>query len=150
VNSHTTVSVDPVDIFGKGAVDQSDASPGGRAHAAYVADPKAIGVRIRSLRRLAGLTQVDVADALGVARSTLGEMENGTNRGSHDTLLAIADFFRVPLDWLLCRTVPPGGPLVGYFVEDRQELAWLAIWRRMDDAERRTMTRLLDREPRGE
>jgi hypothetical protein len=32
--------------------------------------------------------------------------------------------------WLLCREVPPGGPLTGEFINDPDEkLAWLPFWR---------------------
>jgi transcriptional regulator with XRE-family HTH domain len=84
-----------------------------------------------------------VAEALGIARSTYGEMENGTDRGGLDSILAIADYFKVPLDWLLWRVPPTGGPLVGYFIDDPDELAWVGLWRAMNPAQRAGMTILL-------
>ena len=110
---------------------------------AVVADPKKIGARIKALRHAAGQTQQDVAEALGIARSTYGEMENGTDRGGLDSILAVADYFKVPLDWLLLRTPPAGGPLVGYFLDDPDELAWLQLWRAMNHSQRSGMTLLL-------
>lgn len=110
---------------------------------AVVADPKKIGARIKALRHAAGQTQQDVAEALGIARSTYGEMENGTDRGGLDSILAVADYFKVPLDWLLLRTPPTGGPLVGYFLDDPDELAWLQLWRAMNHAQRSGMPLLL-------
>jgi transcriptional regulator with XRE-family HTH domain len=110
-----------------------------------MADPKKVGQRIKSLRRQSGQTQSEVAEAIGVARSTYAEMENGTDRGGLDSILAVADYFKVPLDWLLHRVPPPGGPLVGYFTDIPNELAWLELWRAMDDHERAAILRLLKR-----
>lgn len=108
-----------------------------------VADPKKVGQRIKALRHAAGQTQAEVAEALGIARSTYGEMENGTDRGGLDSVLAVADYFKVPLDWLLWRVPPTGGPLVGYFIDDPDELAWVGLWRAMSPAARKAMTLML-------
>ena len=108
-----------------------------------VADPKKVGQRIKALRHAAGQTQSEMAEALSIARSTYGEMENGTDRGGLDSILAIADYFKVPLDWLLWRVPPTGGPLVGYFIDDLDELAWVGLWRAMNPAQRAGMTILL-------
>lgn len=104
---------------------------------------KAIGRRVVELRRGADLTQVALADIIGVARGTIGSIETGGNRGGIVTTIAIADYFKVPMDWLLCREVPPGGPLVGQFVDRPDELAWLAFWRGLTPAERAAAVKML-------
>jgi transcriptional regulator with XRE-family HTH domain len=111
---------------------------------------KAIGRRVAELRIKAGLTQEELADAVGVARGTLGSIETGGGRAGIETTIAIADHFKVPMDWLLCREVPTGGPLIGQFVDDPEELAWLAFWRGLTADERAAaakMFRLPDAEP---
>lgn len=108
---------------------------------------KAIGRRIAGLRRDARMTQTDLATAVGVTRSIIGEIEGGTQPGGLDTMIALADQFKVPLDWLLLREVPPGGPLVGKFVDDPDELAWVAFLSRLSPEERSVAARMLGLPP---
>lgn len=102
-----------------------------------------IGRRIRRLRKDAKLTLVEAADAIGIGRSYLNEIELGSCRGGIEAMTAIADYFKVPFDWLLCRKVPPGGPLVGEFLEDPDELALVHFWRSLTPDDRAAIPRLL-------
>lgn len=97
---------------------------------------KAIGQRVAHLRKQLGQTQSEVAEAIGIGRSTLGEIEKGTEPGGLASMIALADYFKVPMDWILCRTPPAGGPIAGHFVDDPDELAWLSFWIDMDASER--------------
>lgn len=54
-------------------------------------DYKALGGRIRRLRRTAGLTQGDLANLVGLSASFLGHIERGTRVLSVETLMAISD-----------------------------------------------------------
>lgn len=113
---------------------------------------KAIGKRVVVLRKQLGLTQAELAEAIGIARSTLGEIETGTDSGGLTSMIALADYFKVPLDWLLCRRPPPGGPVVGRFVDQPDELAWLAVWVDMNPNKRDAVLSLLrgrGRQPLG-
>lgn len=101
---------------------------------------KAIGRRIAELRDGAGLTQEALASDIGVKRSTIANIETGGDRAGIVSIVALADYFKVPLDWLLCRKPPLGGPAVGKFVDDPDELAWLRFWEDMDEPERRAVT----------
>lgn len=53
------------------------------------------GSRLRYLRKQDGVTQQQLADSLGVAKSTISMYENGQREPDFDTLEAIADFFNV-------------------------------------------------------
>lgn len=108
-----------------------------------VTNLKAIGRQVAKLRREARLTQDELADIIGVARGTIGSIETGGNRGGIVTTIAIADYFKVPMDWLLCREVPPGGPIVGQFINDPDELAWNAFWRGLSPEMRNAATTML-------
>jgi transcriptional regulator with XRE-family HTH domain len=108
-----------------------------------MADVKAIGQRIAQLRRDAGETQASLAEDLGVGRTTLTMIELGRDQPGISTAIALADRFKVPLDWLLCRKPPAGGPLVGQFVEDANELALLGWWRSLSVSDRYAATRML-------
>jgi transcriptional regulator with XRE-family HTH domain len=108
-------------------------------------DWAAIGTRVRKLRKATGFSQLVVATESGVPRGTLGRIENGTGKKQVGIkpLVELADYFKVPLDYLLCRSVPPGGPLVDKFVDDPDELAWLALWGSWDDGERAAALKML-------
>lgn len=112
-------------------------------HNAFVTNLKAIGRRVAELRRARDLTQDELADIIGVARGTIGSIETGGNRGGIVTTIAIADYFKVPMDWLLCREVPAGGPLAGQFVDRPDELAWIAFWRGLSPSDRVAAVKML-------
>lgn len=58
----------------------------------------------KRLRTSCGLTQNDMADRLGVSKSTISMYENGNREPDFETLERIADFFNVDIDYLLGRT----------------------------------------------
>lgn len=59
--------------------------------------------RIRLLRKERNFTQADVAAQVGLSARGYQDLELGaTPRG--DTLLAIAEFYQVSIDWLMGRT----------------------------------------------
>lgn len=57
--------------------------------------------RLRTLRELKDLTQVDVAVAVGTSRSNLTKAETGVTIPGRDVLMALATFYEVSLDWLV-------------------------------------------------
>ena len=64
-------------------------------------DYTALGNRVRSLRRSAGLTQAELAEQVGISASFLGHIERGTRVLSVDTLTALCDALYVTADELL-------------------------------------------------
>lgn len=58
----------------------------------------------KRLRLASGLTQTEIAEKLGVSKSTISMYENGNREPDFDTLEKIADFFNVDIDYLLGRT----------------------------------------------
>lgn len=58
----------------------------------------------KRLRLAAGLTQLEMAERLGVSKSTISMYENGNREPDFDTLERIADYFNVDIDYLLGRT----------------------------------------------
>jgi len=56
---------------------------------------------LRVLRKRKSRSQGDVAEALGLKRTTWSAYEQGVSEPALDVLLHIADYFRVPLDVLL-------------------------------------------------
>lgn len=59
------------------------------------------GDRFLALRNRWDLSQGEVADLLGVTRTTVTNLENGWQEPSLETLIAVAKHFGVTADWLL-------------------------------------------------
>lgn len=60
--------------------------------------------RLRSLRENRKITQADVADRIGVARTTYAMYEQGKREPDLNTINTIASFYDVTADYLLGRT----------------------------------------------
>jgi len=60
--------------------------------------------RIRELRKQKDLTMKDLGNQIGVSESTVSLYENEKRQPDQDTLLRIADYFQVSIDYLLGRT----------------------------------------------
>ena len=73
-----------------------------------------IGKRLRALREGIRLTQVQMAQILGVQQSRINRFENGQSTPSPEVFLKYADYFDVSMDYLYCRTDEPRGKLYDY------------------------------------
>lgn len=60
--------------------------------------------RIKELRELKGITQLKLAMDLNMNQNAISRYENSTRQADYDTLIAIADYFNVSIDYLLFRT----------------------------------------------
>ena len=59
---------------------------------------------LRNLRISANLSQEDLANRLGLAKSTISMYENGSRKPNFETLEAIADTFNVDMNTLIGKT----------------------------------------------
>jgi len=64
-------------------------------------------IRLKDLRKNHNLTQEDVANILGVTRTTYSMYERGERQMDYDTLLKLADYYKVSLDYLFGRSEMP-------------------------------------------
>lgn len=64
-----------------------------------------VGDRIKNLRELAGLTQLDLANRIGINNSVLSRIEAGKRSVEDHEMNKFADFFDVDTDYLLGRTI---------------------------------------------
>jgi DNA-binding XRE family transcriptional regulator len=65
-------------------------------------DLTGLALRVRAVRERLGRTQAEFADAVGVSRSFLSEMESGRSKPSTQLVLGIAKAFpEIDRDWLL-------------------------------------------------
>ena len=60
-----------------------------------------IGAKLKKARLQAGMTQEQVAEALGVSRQTISNWENENIQPSIDMLIRLAKLFGVTTDYLL-------------------------------------------------
>ena len=66
-----------------------------------------IGERLKTLRKSSKSTQKTIAAAVGISEVSYQRFEYGTVRPSLDTLIALADYFDVSLDYLVGRSDDP-------------------------------------------
>ncbi|WP_144452718.1 helix-turn-helix domain-containing protein [Bacillus subtilis] len=57
--------------------------------------------KIKKLREEKKMKQQEVADKLGIARTTYASYEQGKREPDHETLIKIADYYNVTIDFLL-------------------------------------------------
>ncbi len=62
---------------------------------------------LKKLRDNKGLTQIAVQMATGIEQSLLSKFENGERVPPTDTLIRLADFYNVSMDYIMCRTENP-------------------------------------------
>lgn len=60
-----------------------------------------IGERIKHIRKINNMTQIEFSNVVGVAQGTLSEIEGGKARPSFDMIYEIKKHFQVDLDWLI-------------------------------------------------
>lgn len=63
--------------------------------------------KLRKLRKERKLTQVELQMRTGIEQSLLSKFENGERVPPTETLLILADFYHVSIDYILCRTENP-------------------------------------------
>ena len=62
---------------------------------------------LRKLRKASGLTQIALQMKTGVEQALLSKYETGERIPPTDTLILLADFYNVSIDYILCRTENP-------------------------------------------
>ncbi len=64
-------------------------------------------MRLKELRKTRGISQVKLAADLNISQNSISRYENGVREADYKTLIAIADYFHVSVDYLLERTDDP-------------------------------------------
>ena len=59
---------------------------------------------LRLLRKSKGYTQIAVQMKTGIEQALLSKFENGERVPPTETLVRLADFYDVSIDYILCRT----------------------------------------------
>ena len=63
--------------------------------------------KLRTLRKSKGYTQIAVQMKTGIEQALLSKYENGERVPPTETLIRLADFYGVSIDYILCRTENP-------------------------------------------
>ncbi len=62
---------------------------------------------LRKLRKNKGMTQIAVQMATRIEQALLSKFENGERVPPTETLMTLADFYNVSMDYIMCRTDNP-------------------------------------------
>ena len=95
-----------------------------------------VAQRIRTFRHLQGMSQTDVAQAIGVTYQQFQKYETGANRVSASTLLRIAQALGIDINLLISEE--KGGKangLINSLSGDKQLLELVREWQRIDNPE---------------
>ena len=63
--------------------------------------------RLKELREKRGISQLKLAMDLGLTQNSVSRYESGVREADYKTLIALADYFNVSIDYLLERTDSP-------------------------------------------
>lgn len=94
-------------------------------------DMERVGVRISQLRKLAGMTQMEMADRLGISFQAISNWERGVSMPDIAKLGELSALFDVPIDEILgnsrvghmTKSLLENRPISGIGMEDIQEIA---------------------------
>ena len=64
-------------------------------------------IRLKELRTERGISQIKLAMDLNVNQNSISRYESGLREPDYNTLIKIADYFKVSIDYLLYRTENP-------------------------------------------
>lgn len=67
-------------------------------------------MRLRELRNKRGISQLKLAMDLSMNQNTISRYETGEREADYKTLIVLADYFNVSIDYLLERTDNPEMP----------------------------------------
>ncbi|MBR2582055.1 MAG: helix-turn-helix transcriptional regulator [Oscillospiraceae bacterium] len=63
--------------------------------------------RLKLEREKRGISQLKLAMDLGLTQNSVSRYESGSRQADYETLIALADYFNVSIDYLLERTDNP-------------------------------------------
>lgn len=96
-----------------------------------------LGGRLAALRKAKKLPQIEVAEAIGISRSHLAEIEGGKDPGFR-TFCDLAAFFNVSLDYLY-RGTPALHADALNDIQKNEEVLMIEFWRSLNSDERKIL-----------
>jgi transcriptional regulator with XRE-family HTH domain len=107
-----------------------------------VLSKKDLGTRLRALRLARGLTQAEVADAIGTHFTVISSVERGVRALTLQQVVKLADSLKVSPDDLLQKKKPPKVPATSR--QDGRLLRRIDRIRELPPAQQRTVLDVLD------
>lgn len=96
--------------------------------------------KLKLLRWEHGLSQREIAEAVGVSQQSVNKYENHAVEPDIATLIALADFFHTSVDYLIGHTE------IDHIIEpvspsdlNEEEAALISQWRRLNEKERESL-----------
>lgn len=88
---------------------------------------------LKELRLKKGVTQTQLAEAIGVSNGNVGDWERGRNKPGYDALVSLSRFFEIDPYYLL--ELPPLGNMGSFLPEDLSniETQMISMFRLLDD-----------------
>ncbi|WP_196768549.1 helix-turn-helix domain-containing protein [Granulibacter bethesdensis] len=99
--------------------------------------------RLKNTRKQKKISQIEVAEAVGISRSFLSDIENGNKDGSFKTIAALADYYSVSLDYIKDGSSQSSLSDSNDIAHDDHERVLLKLWRLISDDERKSLMILL-------
>lgn len=85
-----------------------------------------IAGRLKDARVLAGLSQAQAADKIGLQRPAISEIEAGNRKVSAEELIQFAELYKVGTSWLLCQDDVTDDQMSEQFMFAARELSKLS------------------------
>ena len=104
-----------------------------------------VGANIRIRRKELGLSQIQLAEAVGVSFQQLQKYERGTNRVSSSTLFVMSKVLKVPIQFFFAGLgdqadgIAPASAGVGDLLSENGSLQLLSTYRRLTPPMRRAL-----------
>lgn len=92
-----------------------------------------INIRLRTLRKERGLTQVELAQKIGIGNKTISDYEREISSPDIESLNLIANFFNVSTDYLLGKSDDRNTPVSAPTPKEQLEGVKLALFDQVGD-----------------
>ena len=97
-------------------------------------------LRIQELREEKGLTQNDIAKAIGTSRTNIGRWEKGLNEPSYSFVVSLSNYFNVSIDYLVGKEdAVQGSTYESQTVLSEKEKELIRVYRSLSDNGKNTL-----------
>ena len=87
---------------------------------------------LKRLRSQKGVTQPQLAEAIGVSKGNVGDWETGKSKPGYQAIVALARYFDVSADYLLELNQTPDPNTTVSTPNEKEEEALLSVYRKLD------------------
>ena len=95
------------------------------------------------LRKSSGATQKEIADFLGISRQAYANYESGNREPDNNTLIKLASYFNISVDYLLGNNTLSGSPTPEEPQLSDSEVALLKLFRSVSSEDQELVLRMI-------